>query len=78
MLSLLLVLARRTGGLQRVLLVALLTPALLLVIGALVPALAVLPFRADGTERVLRLLAAITAIDGTLLRRSLPDGGDEH
>ncbi|MEU4142948.1 dTMP kinase [Streptomyces parvulus] len=58
--------------LRRVLLVALLTPALLLALTATVPALAVLPFLTDGTERAVRLLWAHNAYLRTLLATSPP------
>lgn len=53
--------------LRRVLLVALLVPALLLALTATVPALVFLPFLTDGTERAVRLLRAHNAYLRTVL-----------
>ncbi|CAL9590038.1 hypothetical protein [Streptomyces sp. enrichment culture] len=61
-----------TGPLRRVLLVALLAPALLVALTATVPALAVLPFLPDGTDRTVRLLRAHNAYLRTLLITSPP------
>ncbi|MFE2281821.1 hypothetical protein ACFXAE_32210 [Streptomyces sp. NPDC059454] len=58
------------GPLRRVLLVALLAPALLVALIATVPALAVLPFLTDGTDRAVRLLRAHNAYLRTLLTTS--------
>ncbi|MFJ9776767.1 dTMP kinase [Kitasatospora sp. NPDC101157] len=55
---------------QRVLLVALLTPALLVTVLAAVPALVVLPFLPGGTDRAVRLLHTHTAQLRTLLNAS--------
>ncbi|MBD0692983.1 hypothetical protein BG452_12010 [Streptomyces sp. CBMA123] len=55
---------------QRVLLVALLTPLLLLTVLAAVPALVVLPFLPGGTDRAVRLLRVHTAQLRTLLDAS--------
>lgn len=60
------------GPLQRVLVVALLTPALLVALTAAVPALAILPFLTDGTDRAVRLLRAHNAYLRTLLTTSPP------
>ncbi|MDQ0779062.1 hypothetical protein QF026_007528 [Streptomyces aurantiacus] len=62
------------GPLRRVLLVALLAPALLMALTATVPALAVLPFLTDGTDRAVRLLRAHNAYLRTLLTTSPPTG----
>jgi hypothetical protein len=59
--------AQPLGPLQRVILVALLTPAVLLALTAAVPALIVLPFRPGGTDRAIRLLDANTAYLRVLL-----------
>ncbi|MEU5403885.1 dTMP kinase [Streptomyces californicus] len=64
------------GAIQRVLLVALLTPAVLLALAAAVPALIVLPFLPGGTDRAIALLTAHTAYLKALLtgsRTPLPD-----
>lgn len=63
---------RTVGALQRVLLVALLTPAVLVALIAAVPALIVLPFLPGGTERAIKLLCAHTRYLGTLLTNSRP------
>ncbi|MDV7220432.1 dTMP kinase [Streptomyces prunicolor] len=63
---------RILGALQRVLLVALLTPAVLIALTAAVPALAVLPFLPGGTDRAIKLLAAHTRYLSTLLTNSRP------
>ncbi|MFH9347578.1 dTMP kinase [Kitasatospora sp. NPDC017646] len=55
---------------QRVLLVALLTPLLLVTVLAAVPALVVLPFLPGGTDRAVRLLRTHTAQLRTLLNAS--------
>ncbi|MGA5123290.1 hypothetical protein ACPCAG_08230 [Streptomyces pseudogriseolus] len=60
--------------LRRVLLVALLVPAVLLTLAATVPALAVLPFFSDGTDRAVRLLQAHNAYLRTVLSASPPTG----
>lgn len=62
--------SRALGALQRVLLVALLAPALLVAIVAAVPAMLILPFLPRGTERTVRLLKAHTAYLRTLLTAS--------
>ncbi|MFJ8431568.1 dTMP kinase [Kitasatospora sp. NPDC094019] len=64
---------RTLGPLQRVLLVALLAPVLVLVVVATVPALLVLPFLRDGDRRVVSLLRAHTAALSALLTGSRPD-----
>lgn len=63
---------RTAGALQRVLLVALLTPAVLLSLLPMVPALLTLPFLPGGTERTVTLLHAHTACVRTLLTGSRP------
>ncbi|MET9196680.1 dTMP kinase [Streptomyces olivaceus] len=63
---------RTLGALQRVLLVALLTPAALIALTAAVPALTVMPFLAGGTDRAVKLLAAHTRYLHTLLTSSRP------
>ncbi|HWU10535.1 MAG TPA: dTMP kinase [Streptomyces sp.] len=60
------------GALQRVLLVALLTPGMLVAMVAAFPALLVLPFLKGGTERCIKLLAAQTKYLRTLLTGSRP------
>jgi hypothetical protein len=57
---------------QRVLLVALLTPAVLIALLATIPALALLPFFPAGTDRATRLLSAHTRYLNTLLTNSRP------
>ncbi|RVU14595.1 dTMP kinase [Streptomyces antnestii] len=63
---------RSLGAMQRVLLVALLVPVVLIAVVAAVPALVVLPFFSNGTERVIKILAALTAYARTLLITSRP------
>lgn len=63
---------RALGALQRVLLVALLTPAVLLALLPMLPALLILPFLHDGTERTVKLLRAHTDYLRTLLTGSNP------
>ncbi|MFM9625127.1 dTMP kinase [Streptomyces turgidiscabies] len=63
---------RTLGALQRVLLVALLTPAVLIALTAAVPALILLPFFPGGTDRAIKLLTAHTRYLGTLLTNSRP------
>ncbi|SFH05237.1 dTMP kinase [Streptomyces mirabilis] len=63
---------RTVGALQRVLLVALLTPAVLVALTAAVPALVLLPFFPGGTDRVIKLLTAHTRYLSTLLTNSRP------
>ncbi|MEU6416631.1 dTMP kinase [Streptomyces spiralis] len=63
---------RTMGALQRVLLVALLTPAVLVALTAAVPALILLPFLPGGADRTIRLLAAHTRYLNTLLTKSRP------
>jgi hypothetical protein len=58
------------SGLQRVLLVAALAPALLIVVVASIPAILVLPFLDDGVQRAKSLLGAHTKLVATLLRDS--------
>lgn len=60
------------GALQRVLLVALLTPAVLVALVAAVPALVLLPFLPGGTDRATKLLTAHTRYLSTLLTKSRP------
>ncbi|MFI0860809.1 dTMP kinase [Streptomyces smyrnaeus] len=69
------ILARPLGALQRVLLVALLTPAVLIALAAAVPALALLPFLPGGTDRAIKLLTAHTTYLRTLLTTSRPGPG---
>ncbi|MFE2509828.1 dTMP kinase [Streptomyces naganishii] len=57
-------------GAQRVLLVALLAPALLIAVIATTPALLVVPFLRNGTRRTKDLLGAFAAMAATLLRDS--------
>ncbi|MFE1986077.1 dTMP kinase [Streptomyces mirabilis] len=61
---------RTVGALQRVLLVALLTPAVLVALGAAVPALVLLPLLPGGTDRATKLLSAHTRYLSTLLTES--------
>jgi len=63
---------RVLGALQRVLLVALLAPGMLVAVIAAVPALLVLPFVTGGTERCIKLLSAYTKYARTLLTGSRP------
>ncbi|MGW2725381.1 dTMP kinase [Streptomyces sp. NPDC001492] len=65
--------ARSLGALQRVLLVALLTPVVLIVAIASVPAFVVLPFFPGGTDRVTLLLTTLTGYVTALLTNSRPD-----
>ncbi|WP_406326599.1 dTMP kinase [Streptomyces sp. NBC_00203] len=64
---------RTVGALQRVLLVALLTPAVLVALAAAVPSLILLPFLPGGTDRATKLLTAHTRYLSTLLTNSRPD-----
>lgn len=68
--------ARRLGALQRVLLVALLTPAVLVALVATVPALMVLPFCRQGGNRAAALMKAQTVYMRTLLTASRPVPGE--
>lgn len=61
---------RDLGRLERVLLVALLVPVLLLTVAATVPALVVLPFLPGGCARAVQLLRTHTAAIAALLRGS--------
>jgi hypothetical protein len=63
---------RALSAFQRVLLVAILSPLLLIALIAATPALALLPFFPGGTDRALRLLAAHTTYLCTLLTNSRP------
>ncbi|WP_457028515.1 dTMP kinase [Kitasatospora sp. P5_F3] len=63
---------RVLGHLQRVLLVALLAPVLLITVLATVPALAVLPFLRNGNRRTVNLLNTHAATATVLLRGSRP------
>ncbi|MER6563449.1 dTMP kinase [Streptomyces sp. NPDC001027] len=65
--------ARTVGALQRVLLVALLSPAVLVALAAAVPALVFLPFLPGGTDRAIKLLSAHTWYLSTLLTNSRRD-----
>jgi hypothetical protein len=60
------------GALQRILVIALLAPAVVLALLAALPALSVLPFLPNGTERYIRLLGAHTSYLRTLLVNSRP------
>ncbi|WP_181785504.1 dTMP kinase [Streptomyces phytophilus] len=62
------------GSLQRVLLVAILAPALFVALAVAFPALAVLPFLNDGTDRAVRLLRAHNAYLRALLTTRRPRG----
>lgn len=62
--------ASAVAQLERVLLVALLLPPLLIVVLATVPALVVLPFLSDGGRRTVELLRTHTAAAASLLRGS--------
>lgn len=64
--------ARTLGALQRVLLVALLTPAALIMVLGSLPALVLLPFLPGGTDRAIKLLKAHTAHLRALLTTSRP------
>jgi hypothetical protein len=59
-----------TGVAQRVVLVALCAPAMLLLVAATVPALIVLPFRKDGIDRAAKILAAHTTYARVVLASS--------
>jgi hypothetical protein len=63
---------RALGAIQRVLMVALLTPAVLIALAANLPALIVLPFLPGGTDRATKLLAAHTRYLTILLTNSRP------
>ncbi|MGW3938368.1 dTMP kinase [Streptomyces phaeochromogenes] len=63
---------RTLSALQRVLLVTLLTPAVLIALAAAVPALILLPFLPGGTDRTIKLLKAHTTYLSTLLTKSRP------
>jgi hypothetical protein len=63
---------RSLGAFQRVLLVALLTPVILIAVTAAIPALILLPFLPRGTERAVLLLTAFTTYAGVLLSKSHP------
>jgi hypothetical protein len=63
---------RTVGAFQRVLTIALLTPAVLIALVAALPALVVLPFLPGGTDRAIKLLAAHTRYLTTLLTNSRP------
>lgn len=58
------------GAIQRVLLVALLAPVVLVAAAAAVPAMVVLPFLPNGTERAVKLISAWTSYARTLLLSS--------
>ncbi|KOG29371.1 hypothetical protein [Streptomyces resistomycificus] len=60
------------GAVQRVLLVALLVPVVLIAVAAAVPAMIFLPFFSGGTERVTQLLGSFTTYARTLLTTSRP------
>ncbi|MEV5847403.1 dTMP kinase [Streptomyces sp. NPDC051985] len=63
---------RTLATLQRVLLVALLTPAVLAALAAAIPAMTLMPFLPGGTDRAIRLLAAQRTYLSTLLAGSRP------
>jgi len=60
----------QAGAIQRVLLVALLAPVVLVAAAAAVPAMIVLPFLPNGTERTVKLISAWTSYTRTLLSGS--------
>jgi hypothetical protein len=67
----------------RVLTLALLAPCLLLTTFAALPALIILPFCANGTERAIKLIAAHTSYARALLHGTRPAsvplaGRDDH
>ncbi|MFJ2818486.1 dTMP kinase [Streptomyces sp. NPDC087294] len=64
---------RALCALQRVLLVTLLTPAVLIALTTAIPALVVLPFFPSGTDRAIKILTAHTRYLSTLLTNSRPD-----
>ncbi|MFC1410078.1 dTMP kinase [Streptacidiphilus sp. N1-12] len=64
---------RALGALQRVLLVALLTPVVLIAVVASIPALVILPFLPGGTQRSIQLVRAHTASARTILTTSRSD-----
>lgn len=64
---------RPLGALQRVLLVALLMPVVLIAATASIPALVVLPFFPGGTDRAVLLLTTFTSYATALLTNSRPD-----
>ncbi|MFJ9459704.1 dTMP kinase [Kitasatospora sp. NPDC101447] len=66
---------RAFSSLQRVLLVALLAPVLLITVLATVPALVVLPFLRDGNRRTASLLRSHTDAAAALLAGSRTDTG---
>jgi hypothetical protein len=60
-------------ALQRVLLVTLLAPVILIAATAAIPAHAMLPFLPGGIDRAVKLISAYTAYARTLLSVSRPD-----
>ncbi|MFG2825298.1 dTMP kinase [Kitasatospora sp. NPDC048365] len=62
--------SRAIAPLQRVLVLALLAPALLLATLAAFPALVIIPFLSDGTNRTVSLLRAHAAYASALLTGS--------
>jgi hypothetical protein len=62
--------ARPLLALQRVLLVALLAPVVLIAATAAIPAFALLPFLPGGTDRAVKLITAHAAYARTLLSSS--------
>ncbi|MFD5634790.1 dTMP kinase [Streptomyces sp. NPDC127077] len=63
---------RTLSAFQRVLLVTLLTPAVVIALAAAVPALILLPFLPGGTDRTIKLLKAHNTYLSTLLTKSRP------
>lgn len=59
-----------SSALKRVLLVALLTPVLIVALAASLPALLVLPFLPGGTDRAIRLMRAHRSYLLALLKES--------
>lgn len=61
---------RVVGDLQRVLIVAMLTPVVLIAVIATIPALVLLPFFPQGTDRAVKLFTAYTTYVRVLLNKS--------
>lgn len=70
--------ARALVALQRVLLVALLAPVVLIAAAAAIPAFALLPLLPNGTDRAVTLMGAYTAYARTLLSSSQPAPAPRH
>lgn len=70
--------ARALVALQRVLLVALLAPVVLIAAAAAIPAFTLLPLLPNGTDRAVKLMAAYTAYARTLLSSSQPAPAPRH